>query len=137
MNHSTSHPVVGPALRDLLNAISSDAQALVSQTLTLGRLEAASVASKLMWAGVGVVASILAALAGIAVLVSALVLGAIALGLPPWAAALIVGVLLLGAGGGAALYFVGVMRRTEITLKETRESVRETVEWLKLQTGTW
>ena len=68
-------------------------------------------------------------------LVSALVLIVIALGLPAWAAATLVGLLLTAGGALAAWYFVVVTRRLELTLRETRESVRETLEWLKLQTG--
>ena len=51
-----------------------------------------------------------------------------------WAAATLVGVTLTGAGAFAAGYFVGDTQ-AELGLKETRESLRETMEWLKLQTG--
>jgi Putative Actinobacterial Holin-X, holin superfamily III len=75
------------------------------------------------------------AIAGLAVLVSALVLILIALGLPAWAASTLVGVMLTGSGALAARYFVGSMRSAELGMKETRESLRETMEWVKLQTG--
>ena len=77
----------------------------------------------------------LVTVAGAAVLVSALVLILIALGLPAWAASLVVGVTLTGAGAIAARHFVGSIRSAELGMKETRESLRETMEWLKLQTG--
>jgi len=123
------------SLRDLLNGISTDVQLLVSQTLTLARLEFSAGASKLTWSGVGVLASVFIAAAGAAVLVSALVLILIALGLPPWAASTVVGVILTGVGAIAARHFVGAMREAQLGLKETRESLRETMEWLKLETG--
>ena len=74
------------------------------------------------------------AVAGAAVLVSALVLILVALGLPAWAASTLIGVMLTGAGAIAARYFVGSIRSAELGMKETRESLRETMEWLKLQT---
>ena len=83
----------------------------------------------------GVVASVFVAVAGAAVLVSALVLILVALGLPAWASSTLVGVVLTGTGAIGARYFVGAVRSAELGMKETRESLRETMEWLKLQTG--
>ena len=124
-----------PSLRDLLNGISTDVQLLASQTLTLARVEASTAASRLAWSVIGVVASVFVALAGAAVLVSALVLILVALGLPAWASSTLVGVVLTGTGTIGARYFVGAVRSADLGMKETRESLRETMEWLKLQTG--
>ena len=124
-----------PQLRELLNGISTDVQLLASQTLSLARMEVSAAASKLAWSAVGLLASVFVTLAGAAVLVSALVLILVALGLPGWAAATLVGVVLAGGGAIAARYFVGAVRNAELGMKETRESLRETMEWLKLQTG--
>jgi ABC-type uncharacterized transport system permease subunit len=122
-------------LRELLNDISTDVQLLASQTLTLARLEISTAASKLAWSLAGLLASVLVTVAGAAVLVSALVLILVALGVPAWIASTLVGVTLTGAGAIAARYFVGSIRSAELGMKETRESLRETMEWLKLQTG--
>jgi Putative Actinobacterial Holin-X, holin superfamily III len=127
-------PRLTPPLRELLNGISTDVQLLASQTLTLARLETSTAASKLAWSAAGLLASVLVTVAGAAVLVSALVLTLIALGLPAWAASTLVGVTLTGAGAIAANYSVGSIRSAELGMKETRESLRETIEWLKLQT---
>jgi hypothetical protein len=124
-----------PSLRALLTTISSDVQTLGSQTLLLARLELSAAASALAWSGIGLLASVVIAIAGAGVLVSALVLITIALGLPAWAAALLVGTLLTAGGALGARHCVARMRRVELGLKETRESLRETLEWLKLQTG--
>jgi hypothetical protein len=124
-----------PTLSELLGAISSDVRTLASQTVMLARLEMSGIASNLAWSLLGVVASIVVALAGAGVLVSALVLIGIALGLPAWAAAVVVGTLLTAGGALSARYFLGRARRVELGLKETRESFRETLEWLRLQTG--
>ena len=130
-----TEPRLHPSLRELLNGISTDVRLLVSQTLTLARLEISTAASKLAWSAMGVLASVFVTVAGAAVLVSALVLILVALGLPAWAASTLVGVMLTGAGAMATRYFVGSLRSAELGLKETRESLRETMEWLKLQTG--
>ena len=131
-----TNPSVSPSLRDLLNDISTDAQLLVSQTLKLARLEVSAAVSRLTWSAVGVLAGAFVAVMGVAVLVSALVLGLIALGMPAWAASALVGVVLTAGGAIAAHHFVGAIRQAELGMKETRESVRETIEWVKLQTGT-
>ena len=112
-----------------------DVQLLASQTLTLARLEIAAAVSKLAWSAGGLLASVFVAVAGAAVLVCALVLILVALGLPAWVASTLVGVALTGAGAIAARHFVGSIRSAELGMKETRESLRETMEWLKLQTG--
>ena len=124
-----------PSLRQLLNGISTDVHLLAAQTLALARVEASTAASTLAWSGVGVLAGGFVAAAGAAVLVSALVLILIALGLPAWAASTLVGVVLTAGGALSARFFVSAIRRTELGLKETRASLRETLEWLKLQTG--
>ena len=129
-------PSLNPSLRDLLNGISADVQLLASQTLTLARLEVSAALSKLAWSAAGLLASVFVATAGVAVFVSALVLLLIALGVPAWAASTLVGVILTGAGAISTRHFVGELRQAELGMKETRESLRETMEWLKLQTGT-
>ena len=126
---------LNPPLKELFNGISTDVQLLASRTLALARLEIATAASMLAWSAIGVMASAFVALAGLAVLVSALVLILIALGLPAWAASTLIGVLLTGSGAIAARYFVQSMRSAELGMKDTRESLRETMEWLKLQAG--
>ena len=128
-------PSLNPSLTELLNSVSTDVQLLVSQTLRLARLEISAAASRLVWSGVGVLASAFVVVAGAAVLVGALVLILIALGLPAWAASTLVGVVLTGGGALSAGLFLSAIRQTELGLKDTRESLRETLEWLKLQTG--
>ena len=122
-----------PSFGQLLGAVSADLRALLSQTLALGRLELTAAASALTWSAVGLVVSLLIALSGVAVLVSSLVLIAVALGLPAWAAAVLVGLVLTIAGALSARHFLGQARRVEFTLRETRQSVGETLEWLKTQ----
>jgi hypothetical protein len=132
MNDPSRHP----SLRDLLNGISTDVQLLASQTLALGRLEVSAAVSTLAWSAMGLFASVFIAAAGAAVLVSALVLILVALAVPPWAAATLVGFVLVVSAVLSARHFINAIRRTEIGLRQTRQSIHETLEWLKLQTGT-
>jgi hypothetical protein len=129
-------PFLNPSLKDLFRGISADVQLLASHTVALARIELSAAASKLAWSGIALLVSVFIAIAGAAVLISALVLILIALGVPAWAAAIIVGVVLTLGGGLSARYFVSATRAVELDLKETRQSLRETMEWLKLQTGS-
>ncbi len=122
-----------PALRQLLGAASEDLQALASQTLALARLEFAAATSALVTSVLGVAISLVIVLGSVGVLMSALVLIAIALGLPAWAAASTVGIVLAIGGALSARRFLGQARSVSFTLSETRESIKETIEWMKTQ----
>ena len=122
-----------PSFGQLLGAVSADLRTLVSQTVALGRLEVGAATSAVAWSAVGISVSILIALAGCSVLVSALVLAAIALGLPAWVGAMLVGLVLTTAGVLSARHFLGRARHIEFRLRETRHSIGETLEWLKTQ----
>ena len=128
-----TRPSRSPALRQLLGAASEDLQALASQTLALARLEFAAATSALVTSVVGVAVSLVIVLGSVGVLMSALVLIAIALGLPAWAAATAVGLVLAIAGALSARRFLGQARSVSFTLSETRESIKETIEWMKTQ----
>lgn len=125
-----------PALRELFGAVSEDLRALVSQTTELARLEIAAATSALVTSVVGIALSLVIVLGGIGVLMSALVLIAIALGLPAWAAATAVGLVLAIGGALSARRFLGKARSVSITLSETRESITETIAWLKTQANS-
>ena len=131
-----TQPAQSPALRELFGAVSEDLRALVSQTTELARLEVATATSALVTSVVGVALSLVIVLGGIGVLMSALVLIAIALGLPAWAAATAVGLVLAIGGALSARRFLGKARSVSITLSETRESITETIEWLKTQANS-
>ncbi len=105
----------------------------MSQTVALARLEFAAATSALVTSVVGIALSLVIVLGGIGVLMSALVLIAIALGLPAWAAATGVGLVLAMGGALSTRRFLGKLRSVSVTLSETRESIQETIEWLKTQ----
>jgi hypothetical protein len=122
------------SLRRLLPALSADLQLLCGQTLALARVEASSVLrSTLLYVAVAIGGVALAA-GGFLVLLGALVLIAVALGLPPWVAATGVGLLLVIAGAVTAYFCVAGLKQLGFTLPHTRRSLEETFAWLKAQT---
>ena len=128
-------PSPSPSPKALLGRVADDVHTLVSQTLTVARLELSDDASKLAWSAMGVLAGTFVAAVGAVVLISAMVLGLVAVGMPAWAAAALVGVVLTAAGAIGARYFMSALRHAEVGLTHTRESLRETFEWLKRQAG--
>ena len=118
----------------LLAALSADLRVLLAETVGLARAEVQTAASALAMSIAGIVAGAVVLITGLLVLVAALVLIAIVLGLPPWAAALLVGVLLSGAGAVTISAFLAKLKLVKYNLEETRRSVTETLAWLKSQT---
>lgn len=122
-------------LGDLLSDVATDVRLLVLETAGLAAAEARATASALAVASAGAAGGLLLALFGALTIVASLVLIAIALGLPAWAAALGVGMVLVVAGGLTLRVFLARMRRLHFDLRETRQSVGETLTWLKTQMG--
>jgi hypothetical protein len=107
---------------------------LLEQTVRLARTEIdTAVQTTLLYVGIAA-GAVVVAIGGLLVLLGALVLVAIALGLPPWVAAILVGILLVGTGAAAAYACVTKLRHVELDLRHTRRSVKETIGWLKTQT---
>jgi xanthine/uracil permease len=73
------------------------------------------------------------AYAGLLVLLGAAVLGLIEAGVDAWLAALIVGAVVLVIGGLITSMGVSRMRAVELAPKQTAETVRENVEFVKEQ----
>jgi hypothetical protein len=117
--------------RVLLASLPREIALLVSQTVSLARVECGVAVSELSAAALGLAASAITVLFGVGVLVAAMVLIAIALGAPPWAAALGVGVVLAGGGSLAGWLFFSRLREAPLALPETRGSLLETMTWLK------
>ena len=118
----------------LLAALSADLRLLLTETLGLAKAEVQASVSALGMSIAGIVAGAVVLLMGLLVLVAALVLIAVELGLRPWAAALLVGVLLTGAGALTISGFLAKLKLVKYNLEETRQSVTETLAWLKAQT---
>ena len=119
----------------ILASLSQDMALLVAQTAGLARAELRSTASALAMSIAGLAAGALIAIVGGLALVSALVLIAVALGLPAWAASALVGALLTAAGAVTVRASLTKLQRVRFDLHETRRSITETLTWLKAQTA--
>jgi hypothetical protein len=124
-----------PFLGQLLRDVSSDLRALGTVTAQLAQAEVGAATSTLKLALILGAIGIVVVVGGVLVLLSALVLTAMALGLPPWAAAASVALILIGIGVGMAWMCLTRLRRVEWTLRETRASLMETWQWLKTETS--
>jgi hypothetical protein len=121
------------SFRPGLLSLSNDLGLLLQQTVQLARTEINTAAQyTLLYVGIAA-AALVVAIGGLLGLLGALVLIAIALGLPAWAAATLVGFLLVGVGAGTAYVSVTKLRQLEFDLRHTRRSVKETLGWLKTQ----
>ena len=120
-------------LRGLLGDLSVDLRLLWTQTVHLAQAELRAAVSGLAISAAGLAAGALVVFVGFLVLIAAVVLGAIALGLPPWAAAAIVGLVIAVAGGVTIQMCLTRLKGLHLDLRDTRESVAETITWLKTQ----
>ena len=118
-------------LRDIFTAISRDLWLLVSQLAGIAKAELGSAVSGVRNGLFVATAGAVLLLFGGLTLVAALVLIAVALGLPAWAGALAVGVLLVLGGVVAIQVGVGSVTRVRLEFPETRGAVTESVQWLK------
>lgn len=118
-------------LRPLLQTLSREVRVLVGQTHVLVRAEVSGTARSMRTALIGLVAGVALVIGGLLVTLSALVLIAIAVGLPAWAAATLVAVLLVAGGGALVWWYGGLLSEVDLTLPRTRQSMSETIEWLK------
>lgn len=127
-------PVAGePSLTELVGALLTDAQTLVRKEIELARAELGEEIAKAKQAGIVLGAGAAIAAVGAFLLVIMLVQLLIAWGLAPWLAYLIVGGALTVVG---SLALLGGLRRAQTVdplPRETLETVREDVEWLKEQ----
>lgn len=123
----------GRSIGELLGDLGRQTGTLVRREIDLARVEVTSSVGRMSrgaaTAGIGGAL----AYAGLLVLLFAVVLGLIELGLPPWLAALVVGVGALGIGALVAMSGVNRMKSTELAPRQTAETVRENVEFVKEQ----
>jgi uncharacterized membrane protein YqjE len=121
------------SLADIVQNIANNLQDIVRAELRLAKTEMMDRARR-MGRAAGMLAAGVALLALAGLLLVTMVVGALALAMPVWAAALIVAVVLGAIGGGLAV--VGRIRLKETNLRpdQTIDNVKGDVEWLKQQT---
>jgi hypothetical protein len=120
-----------PALGTRFAEISSDLALLGLHALALAKAEGRTATRAALIAVATALGALGVAISGALTLVSALVLIAIALGLPPWAAALVIGGALTVGGAVALQIALDMLRRVRFEFPETRSAMAESVEWLK------
>jgi membrane protein len=122
------------SLGQLFGELSRDTRTLVQQEIRLAKAEVAEKAG-IMARGVGfVVGGGFVAYGGLLALIATLILGLVALGLPPWAAALIGGVLAIAGGYVLIRAGLAALKPSELTPKETIATLKENAQWLGTQT---
>lgn len=124
-------PADGRVFRHVVEDLARDVHALASETATLAKLEAQDASATLRNALAGIAAGVCLGFGGLIVLLGAFVLILVALGLPPWAAALLVSTTLLGVGAILVWMFYAQLTPDLLSLPRTRQSVRDTLSWLK------
>lgn len=123
------------SIGELFSELTREVTTLLRKEFELARLELSTTASRVASRlGVIVLGAVLAC-AGLFTIVAALVLVAVELGMPAWAAALVVGVVVLGAGGVMAQQALSALRREDLAPRETVRSLKENAEWAKAQAG--
>ena len=120
---------IGTLLGDLGRQVST----IVRKEIDLARVEIMSGIGRMGRGAATTAAGGALIYAGLLVVLIAIVLALIDAGLDPWLAALIVGAVALLVGGLVTALGVQQVRTTEIAPKQTAETVRENVEFVKEQ----
>jgi hypothetical protein len=127
---TTDNRSFGQMLADL----SRDARTLIQQEIQLAKTELAEKASRVGKGAAMIVGGGLLAYGGLLAIVAAVVLGLIAIGLPPWAGALLGGVLFAAAGYLLIRSGLAALRQQDLTPRQTIETLKENAQWVKNQT---
>jgi xanthine/uracil permease len=118
---------------DLLGDLGRQVSTLVRQEIDLARVEVTSSVGKVSRGAAIAGAGGALLFAGLLVLLMAAVLGLIDAGIDPWLSALIVALLVLTIGGAITAMGVKRIQETELAPKETVDTVRENIDYVKEQ----
>jgi xanthine/uracil permease len=118
---------------DLLGDLGRQVSTLVRKEIDLARVEVTSSVGRMSRGAAMAGAGGALLYAGLLVLLLAVVLGLIQAGMDAWLAALIVAVVVIVIGGVITSMGVKQMQSTELAPKQTAETVRENVEFVKEQ----
>jgi xanthine/uracil permease len=118
---------------DLLGDLGRQVSTLVRKEIDLARVEVTSSVGRASRGAAMAGAGGVVLYAGLLVLLAAIVFGLIEAGLDAWLAALIVAVVVLAIGGVLTMTGVKQIQTTEMAPKQTAETVRENVEYVKEQ----
>jgi xanthine/uracil permease len=129
MEHREDSRGIGDLLGDLGRQVST----LVRKEIDLARVEVTSSVGRMSRGAAMAGAGGALLYAGLLVLLLAVVLGLIQAGMDAWLAALIVAIVVMVIGGVITSMGVKQMQSTELAPKQTAETVRENVEFVKEQ----
>ena len=118
---------------DLLGDLGRQVSTLVRKEIDLARVEVTSSVGRMSRGAAMAGAGGALLYAGLLVLLLAVVFGLIEAGMDAWLAALIVAVVAMAVGGVITSMGVKQMQSTELAPKQTAETVRENVEFVKEQ----
>jgi hypothetical protein len=114
--------------------LSREARTLIQQEIQLARTEMTEKASRMAKGAAFIVGGGLLAYAGLLAIVAAVVLGLVAFGLPAWAGALIGGIVVAAVGYVLIRSGLATLRAHELAPRQTMETLKEDVQWLRSQT---
>jgi hypothetical protein len=122
------------SLGEMFTDLTRELRTLIQKEIQLAKTELSQNASRLTGSLTMMAAGGLLAYGGMLAIVAAIVLGLIALGLPAWAAALLSGVVVAVIGYTLLRAGLASFRPRELTPRQTIETLKEDVQWLKMQT---
>lgn len=129
MTHREESRGIGDLLGDLGRQVST----LVRKEIDLARVEVTTSVGRMSRGAAMAGAGGAVLYAGLLILLVAAVLGLVEAGVEPWLSALIVALVVLVIGGALTAMGVNRIRETELAPKETAETVRDNVEFVKEQ----
>ena len=126
-----AEPTDGKGLGDLLSDLGRQVSTLVRKEIDLARVEVTSSAGRASRGAAITGAGGLLIYAGLLVLLAAAVFGLIEAGMDAWLAAFVVGVAVVAVGGVAAYLGIEQIKTTQMAPRQTTETVKENVEFIK------
>jgi Zn-dependent alcohol dehydrogenase len=118
---------------ELLGQLSEDVSMLMRQEVQLAKAEMSHKLTRLTGDAITLGAGALVALVGGLTLVSAVVLGLVAVGVPAWLSALIVGAVLGGVGYSMLGRGARDMKRVDPTPHRTVDTLKDDLQWVREQ----
>jgi len=114
--------------------LTRETRTLIQQEIELAKTELGQNISRMTGSVTMIVAGGLIAYGGLLAIVAAAVLALIAIGLAPWAAALLGGIVIAGIGYALVRAGLAAFRPSDLTPRQTIETLKEDAAWLKTQT---
>ena len=122
------------SLGEMFADLTRETRTLIQQEIELAKTELGQNISRMTGSVTMIVAGGLIAYGGLLAIVAAAVLALIAIGLAPWAAALLGGIVIAGIGYALVRAGLAAFRPSDLTPRQTIETLKEDAAWLRTQT---